>query len=131
MTESSILVVEDDADIRKTVADLLKEEGYRVATASNGRDALHLLQEERLRPHLILLDMMMPVMDGWAFRGEQLDDPELASIPVIVFSGYGSPRDTAQRLGAADILKKPLRLDEFLSTVGRTCRSPSGPSRAG
>jgi CheY-like chemotaxis protein len=126
-TERSILVVDDDADVRESVTDALEEEGYRVVSASNGKHALRLLRDERLRPDLILLDMMMPEMDGWGFRREQQNDPELASIPVIVFTAYGLPRDTAQQLQVAGFLKKPLRLDDLLSTLARVGRSLAGP----
>ncbi|HYO51868.1 response regulator [Archangium sp.] len=120
ISERTILVVDDDSDIRGSVADALEEEGYRVVCASNGKDALHLLRDERLRPDLILLDMMMPEMDGWAFRGEQRKDAELASIPVVVFTAYGVPSETANQLGAAGFLKKPPRLDDLLRAVVMT-----------
>ena len=76
----SILVVDDDPDIRTSLAEILGDEGYRVAGARNGREALDYLRR-RTRPSLILLDMMMPDMDGWLFRREQQKLPELASIP--------------------------------------------------
>jgi CheY-like chemotaxis protein len=118
-TGRAILLVDDDADVRESIRDALADEGYRVTTAANGREALHLLKNEDLRPDLILLDIMMPEMDGWAFRGEQLKDPKLVSIPVIVFTAYGAPRDIARQLDAAGFLKKPLHLDELLSTIAQ------------
>jgi CheY-like chemotaxis protein len=121
--ERSVLIVDDDADVRESIADALEGEGYRVAAASNGKEALRLLQDRNLRPDLILLDIMMPEMDGWAFRGEQQKDADLASIPVIVFTAYGSPRDIARQLDAAGFLKKPLRLEELLSTIDRVPQS--------
>jgi CheY-like chemotaxis protein len=124
-SERSILLVDDDADVRESIGDALKEEGYRVATASNGREALRLLKDDNVRPDLILLDIMMPEMDGWAFRAEQRKDPDIASIPVIVFTAYGAPRDTARQLDAAGFLSKPLGLDELLSTIDRIPRSPA------
>ena len=125
-TERSILIVDDDADIRESLADALEEEGYRVACASNGKEALRLLRDEKLRPDLILLDIMMPVMDGWGFRAEQQKDPELAPIPVIVFTAYGSARDVAGQLQAAGFAKKPLRLQELLSTIERVRQTRTG-----
>lgn len=121
-----ILLVDDDADVRESVSEALEEEGYRVANASNGREALRLLKDDGVRPDLILLDIMMPEMDGWAFRAEQLKDPGLAAIPVIVFTAYGAPRDIARQLDAAGALKKPLRLEELLSTIDRVPRSSLG-----
>lgn len=115
----SILIVDDDADVRESVRDALEEEGHRVSTASNGKEAFRLLQNEKLRPDLIVLDIMMPEMDGWAFRAEQRRDPELASIPVLVFTAYGSPKEIATQLGAAGFLRKPLLLEELLSTIDR------------
>jgi CheY-like chemotaxis protein len=81
----TILVVEDDRDTRTLVADLLREEGYRVATAENGRLALDRLRQGE-RPTLILLDLRMPVVDGWTFLDVQRDDPGIPAIPVLIFS---------------------------------------------
>jgi CheY-like chemotaxis protein len=125
-TDRSILIVDDDADVRESVGDALEEEGYRVASAANGKEALRLLQDDKLRPDVILLDIMMPEMDGWAFRAEQRKDPELDSIPVLVFTAYGAPKEIAQQLQAAGFLRKPLRLDELLLAIGRVRREPAG-----
>jgi two-component system, chemotaxis family, chemotaxis protein CheY len=122
-TGRAILLVDDDADVRESIRDALADEGYRVTTAANGREALLLLKNEDFRPDLILLDIMMPEMDGWAFRGEQLKDPRLVSIPVIVFTACGAPRDIARQLDAAGFLKKPLPLDELLSTIAQATAS--------
>ena len=127
-TDRSILLVDDDADVRESIGEALEEEGYRVARASNGKEALRLLKNDNLRPDLILLDIMMPEMDGWTFRAEQRKDPELASIPVLVFTAYGTPKDVAQQLEAAGFLRKPLRLDELLSAIGRIQRGSAGSS---
>ena len=125
----SILLVDDDADLRESIEDALQEEGYRVTSAANGKEALSLLKDGKVRPDLILLDIMMPEMDGWAFRAEQRKDPELAPIPVVVFTAYGSPKDAAEQLQAAGFLRKPLRLDELLSAIGRVARTTVGGSR--
>jgi CheY-like chemotaxis protein len=125
-TDRSILIVDDDADVREIIGEALETAGYRVAGASNGAEALRLLRNNTLRPDLILLDLMMPVMDGRAFRAEQQEDPELASIPVLVFTAYGDHRRIAQELRAAGSLSKPLRLDELLSTIARVPREPVG-----
>lgn len=125
-TDRSILIVDDDADVRECIGEALEAEGYRVAVASNGAEALHLLRNNMLRPDLILLDIMMPVMDGRAFRVEQQHDPELASIPVLVFTAQGDHKRIAQELQAAGSLRKPLRLDELLSTIARVPTQPVG-----
>jgi CheY-like chemotaxis protein len=82
------------------------------------------LREQHLRPDAILLDVMMPEMDGTAFRAEQRKDLELADIPVILFSAYGSARHVAQELGVAAFVKKPLRLDDLLAVISRVQRPP-------
>jgi CheY-like chemotaxis protein len=119
--QSTILVVDDDPDIRDIVADILCDEGYRALGAENGRQALRMLREEGLRPHLILLDMMMPELDGWGFRAEQQQDAELAPIPVVVFTAHELPSQTAAQMQAAGFLKKPIRLAQLLETVRRVC----------
>jgi CheY-like chemotaxis protein len=116
---ATILIVDDDDDIRESVADALDDAGYRVASAANGIEALTLLREQHLRPDAILLDVMMPGMDGMAFRAEQRSDLELAHIPVILFSAYGSAKNVAQELGVAAFVKKPLRLDDLLDVIRR------------
>jgi CheY-like chemotaxis protein len=125
-TNHPILIVDDDADVRESIEDALEEEGYHVAGAANGKEALHLLKDEKLRPELIILDIMMPEMDGWTFRAEQRKDPDIASIPVIVFTAYGSPKDIAQKLQAVGFLKKPLRLEELLSAIESVRGAASG-----
>lgn len=117
----TILVVDDDPDIRDIVADILSDEGYRALGAENGRDALRMLREEGLRPQLILLDMMMPELDGWGFRAEQQQDAELARIPVVVFTAHELPSQTAAQMQAAGFLKKPIRLAQLLDAVKRVC----------
>jgi CheY-like chemotaxis protein len=118
--EKRILLVDDDPDIRDGIAEALEDEGFLVRLASNGREALDLLSHEKPLPDLILLDMMMPVMDGWAFREEQQKAADLAAIPVVVFSAYDLPGDAASRLGVAGMLRKPVRLEQLLETVART-----------
>jgi CheY-like chemotaxis protein len=117
----SILVVDDDPDVRDAVASILVDEGYGVTGVSSGREALRHLQQH-MRPSLILLDMMMPEMDGWLLRQELKKSPELASIPIVILSGHGDVRDAALALGAVDYLRKPLRIDSLLEIAERYCR---------
>ena len=124
-TPPSVLVVDDDDDLRSTVADVLASEGYDVAVAANGREALDKLLDN-VRPDVILLDMMMPELDGLGFRAEQRQHPEIAEIPVVVFTAYGVPRDTLDELGATALLEKPLRLTELLSTIERAVEHRAG-----
>jgi CheY-like chemotaxis protein len=114
-----ILIVEDDADLREMMAQLLTLEGYRAEAVSNGRDALEYLSRGP-RPDLILLDLMMPVMDGWEFRRRQREDPALAALPVVVLSALDQAR--ALDLGGTAFLKKPLDFDRLLELVRQYCR---------
>ena len=116
----TILVVDDDQDIRDTLTELLQEEGYTVVRASQGIEALCALRDLPT-PSLILLDLMMPVMDGWQFRTEQRKDPAIASIPVVVISATGKDEKLSS-LGAVQFLKKPLRLEQLLDAVLRHSR---------
>lgn len=117
--EHLVLVVEDQADAREALTDLLREEGVAVRTAANGAAALGML-DRGLRPCLILLDMLMPLMSGWAFRQGQLQSPALADIPVALVSGAaGLPRASAA-LGV-DAVTKPVQRDRLLELVRTHC----------
>src|SRR3954470_15283551 len=90
-SQCPVLIVEDDEDLRDMMAQLLTIEGFEPATVANGREALEYLQTSE-KPHVILLDLMMPVMDGWEFRRQQKADPDLARVPVIVLSALDQAR---------------------------------------
>jgi CheY-like chemotaxis protein len=113
-----VLIIEDDADLREMMAQLLLLEGFRAETAANGRDALRYL-EQGDRPDVILLDLMMPIMDGWEFRRRQVQDPDIAGVPVVVLSALDPAR--AADLGGTAFLKKPLDFDRLLELVRRFC----------
>jgi CheY-like chemotaxis protein len=116
-----VLVVDDDPSIREALADLLGDEGYRVTTATNGAEALTLLRPPgELRPCVILLDLMMPVMSGQEFYAEQQRDPELATIPIVVISADGNLALKAAALGG-QFLSKPVRLETVLGLLDRLC----------
>lgn len=113
-----VLVIEDDIDILRAITQVLEDEGYTVRGAANGRAALDLLRAPGARPpRVILLDLMMPVMDGWAFRSEQLRDPALAGIPVIVLTADGSAEEKGSTMGSAGALRKPVELETLLAAV--------------
>lgn len=114
---SSILVVEDDADIRESVCDLLDEEGYSVVVARHGQDALNVLDRISPLPSLLLVDLLMPVMDGIEFLQRLQQDPRLAPIPVLVFSASS----TVQPPPGIPVLRKPLSLDALLDAVKERC----------
>ena len=116
-----VLLVDDDFGILDGVADLLEGEGFAVVSASNGIDALNHLRSG-LRVNLIVLDVMMPMMDGWDFRAEQLGDPSFRDIPVVVISACGFTRDTLQhQFKAYDVLAKPLDLECFSRVLKSVC----------
>jgi CheY-like chemotaxis protein len=116
----TVLVVDDDADIRDAICLVLEHSGYSAVAASNGEEALRLLRTGS-RVNLILLDMMMPVMDGWGFRKSQADGPAFMKIPVVVLTGDGHASSKAAAIGAVDYLRKPLDLDDLLAVVARHC----------
>jgi CheY-like chemotaxis protein len=116
----AVLVVEDDADIRETLAGLLEVEGYSVATAENGADALALLRT--VTPQVILLDLSMPVMSGQQFRSAQLGDPALAAIPTVVMTAADRIRDKIAGIQIDEALAKPLTLQQLLDTIARHCQ---------
>jgi len=114
-----VLIVEDDADLRDMMAQLLSLEGYDAATVANGSEALQYLHGDIAKPHVILLDLMMPVMDGWEFRQRMKADPEIAKLPVIVLSALDPSK--ARDVDAAAFLKKPLDFDRLLALVRQHC----------
>jgi CheY-like chemotaxis protein len=108
-------VVDDDVDLLEALSEILESEGFGIRRARNGLQALELL--EPLRPDLILLDLMMPVMDGWEFAERIRGRPDWAQIPVIVLSADRNIGDNARKLGAAAYLAKPFELSKLLSLV--------------
>jgi len=117
MVTVTILIVEDETPIRSVITEILEDEGYRVASVRNGMEALAYLRQQAELPRLILLDLGMPVMTGWAFREEQQRDPKLAHIPVIIMSATISLNRTVSTLNAAGYLDKPVDIHTLLSTV--------------
>src|SRR4051812_6906010 len=115
----TVLIVEDDLDIRNCLMELLTDVGFETVAAENGAVALELLRNGSL-PQLILLDLMMPVMDGFAFREEQLKDAAIAKVPVVVMSADGNILDKRSRTQADAYLKKPVDIHELISIVTET-----------
>lgn len=118
MTTSPILVVDDDAAIRATIADILGLEGYAVETAANGLEALERVGDRR--PSIIVLDMRMPIMDGWTFAREL--QARGFRIPIIVITAAQNARSWAQEIGADAYLAKPFELTDLLDAVERLDR---------
>jgi CheY-like chemotaxis protein len=124
MTCHQILIVEDDAGIRESMRELLEIEGYDVKTAVNGADALDKVAALD-RPCLILLDLMMPVMDGWQFLEaiNAADDRGLGGIPVTVVSAAADLSQVKHRYGC-EVLTKPVNIDRLLGLAEQFCGCP-------
>ena len=120
---ASVMIVEDDRDTREMLARFLELEGFDVREAANGQVALQALREDS-RTCVILLDLRMPVMNGWQFRKAQSNDPELSKIPVVVVTAAGA-REQIPAIDADAWLAKPVDFDRLLATIDPLCaRSP-------
>jgi two-component system chemotaxis response regulator CheY len=119
----TILVVDDDTAVLRTVVEILAEEGYHLATATNGAEALDVL--EKITPHLILLDMRMPVMDGWQFaqalRGNQ------QAIPILVMTAAQDARKWAREIGASGYVAKPFDIGDLIDAIEHQLPGPPPP----
>jgi CheY-like chemotaxis protein len=113
-----ILVVEDDTSIRELLVELLESEGYSVVSAVNGLEGLKVLQSES-HPDLILIDLMMPVMDGYSFRTEQLKNVIWSKIPTVVMSAEANAKEKMKNFNITAFLSKPVELETILKTVAR------------
>jgi CheY-like chemotaxis protein len=116
----TILIVDDHADLREGMQHMLETEGYGVQTAANGREALALLFRG-LRPCVIVMDLAMPVMNGFEFRQEQLKHSDIADIPFIAYSAVVDVQQHAQHLRAAAYLEKPIEFQHVLSIIRQHC----------
>jgi CheY-like chemotaxis protein len=112
-----VQVVDDDDLIRLALETLFVDEGFDVRAAQHGLEALE--QLDGWRPDVILLDLMMPHMDGWTFRAQQRQRPDIADVPVVVLSGAHESHMRARELDAAAVLTKPFQLEEIVATVRR------------
>jgi CheY-like chemotaxis protein len=118
-----VLVVDDDDEIREVLVEVLEGRGFRAVAAANGKQALDELHTGT-RPQVILLDMMMPVMDGAEFRAAQRREPELAGIPVVLISAHADLTARVGELGASAALQKPISFHDLMATVRRFCAAP-------
>jgi CheY-like chemotaxis protein len=117
-----VLIVEDDADLRRLLETTLRLDGYETMTAGNGADALNCMRARK--PTSVLLDLMMPTMDGWQFRRHQLEDPAFAGVPVICMTGVANPAEIETQLGVP-CLPKPLDVNALLNELDQICASRS------
>jgi CheY-like chemotaxis protein len=117
----SVLVVDDDVAINDMLTMFLEDEGYHVASAHDGAQALQQLRSSCYPPCVILLDLNMPVMTGWEFRHEQQRDPRLATIPVAIISADRSVRQQPRSIDAIDYFEKPIDLERLLTLIEQRC----------
>lgn len=110
----NVLVIEDDAAVRQTLRDVLEMQGYQVTTAADGKEGLALMEKMAGQQLLVLLDLMMPNMNGWQFLDVQRNDPRFKDVPVIVCSAY---TESAKSIKPAAIIEKPVRLNSLLGTL--------------
>ena len=123
----TVLLVDDEFDIRDSVRELLEIEGYRVITATNGKEALQALRTQPV--DLVLLDLMMPVMDGRQFLTERRTDSEASRVPVLLTSA-SEAEDVARSFGV-EFIRKPFPIDDLLNRLSRTLAVPAAPSAPG
>jgi CheY-like chemotaxis protein len=113
---AAVLVVDDDQSVRETLTEVLQLQGFEVAGASNGKEALDYLHDQP-PPCLILLDLNMPGVDGWQFRAAQKKDPHIAEVPVVAVSALNYPSN----LDVSDFIRKPVDLDHLLDVISHYC----------
>lgn len=121
MTRDYLMIVEDDEDIRDNLALLLQLKGYDVATAGHGREALDMLEQTDCPPCLIILDLMMPVMDGWQLREKLRKDSVFCNVPVVLLSGVADVTRAARDLDAVDHLRKPIDFAKLYRIIDTHC----------
>jgi len=117
----AVLIVEDDHDIRVTLRAVLESEGYPVHTAKHGKDAIELLERLPVKPRLIVIDLMMPIMDGWQLAQLLKSNASLAALPIAIQSAFGAVDVPS---GAIAILRKPVDIDQLLALVDKHCSPP-------
>lgn len=125
MSQFTILLVEDDPDVREALGETLRDHGYDVQTATDGQNALEVLRGG-LHPGLILLDLMMPRMSGIEFRAVQRSDPDLADFPVVLLSADARMEEKARGLEVQGAIRKPIDMDQLLSTIERIGQAGAG-----
>jgi CheY-like chemotaxis protein len=121
--DHAVLLVDDDLDIREALTDILEDRGFHVSGAGNGREALTVLRSLDTPPSVILLDLMMPIMDGYGFLEEHRKDASLAAIPVaIITAGHGVDRSRIDEV--TPIVPKPINVERLLRLLHDLCAPP-------
>lgn len=121
-TAPTVLVVEDDPDLAEVVSMILAGAGYAPVTARDGREGLARMRASR--PRVVLLDLMMPGMNGWEFRAAQRGDPALSDVPVVIMTGDGNAASKAEALEANGCLQKPIDVGRLLRTIAEQAAQP-------
>jgi two-component system, chemotaxis family, chemotaxis protein CheY len=120
-TEHTVVIVEDDEDLREGMAFLLARRGHKVVTAGDGREAVERLDQMEQPPCMIILDLMMPEMDGWQVRQWLLRSPSLAAVPVVLVSGVADVDEAARTMSVIDYLRKPVDFDKLYHLLSAHC----------
>ncbi len=123
-----ILTVEDDIAIRESIREILESVGYLVETACNGQEALDVLHC-KTKPSLILLDLMMPVMNGWQFIDEVIKDESLSTVPIIIISAVTFQGVLGDKPNIIKVIKKPVSIEQLLRVVKEVCGNPIKQNR--
>jgi CheY-like chemotaxis protein len=116
-----VLVVEDDREIRETMLEIFEEAGFSAVAAGHGQAALEYLDRTNHVPCIILLDLMMPIMDGVTFRERQRQDPRFADVPVILMSAFRDVDEHAREIKPVAVLKKPVHIDDLIGILDAHC----------
>ncbi|MBC8133265.1 MAG: response regulator [Deltaproteobacteria bacterium] len=127
MPAPEILLVEDDRDIREAMAEVLEQEGYVVSLAKTGLDAVQHLETCRALPAAILLDLMMPIMDGWEFSSVKQGNPQWATVPIVIVSADANVSEKGQAVRAVAHLRKPIDIDQLLGILLTVVTPPAPP----
>jgi CheY-like chemotaxis protein len=120
-----ILVIDDDRELCEGLAEYLSLQGYAVQCATNGWEALRLLADSRTRPALILLDLVMPILDGWGFLAERGKDPLLRDVPVLILTGSHDVTQRAKEGGAIAVMRKPVEPQSLLRAIEQVVERPA------
>ena len=112
-----VLLVDDNRELSETLAEFLSLNGYAVQCAANGREAVQKITNSHIRPALILLDLKMPVLDGWGFLAERTKEPLLADVPIVIMSGCRDVAQKAKETGAVAVVRKPVEPQTLLRVI--------------
>jgi CheY-like chemotaxis protein len=119
---AAVLVVDDDEDIREMIRGVLEQEGYLAILASDGEEALSFLRQRSIRFGLVVVDLLMPKMDGWEFQWQRLREPEIRAIPMVVMTAHsGTLVDSMIEHTTIPVIAKPIDFDRLLRVVARYC----------